>query len=72
MNFFVDKIYEPYLYSAVAHFDNPGLCCMLQPLFLFLSLQAVHEPLQAPQEYIDRYSWIKNKNRRTYAGKRST
>lgn len=39
-----------------------------KPLFLFLSLQAVHEPLQAPQEYIDRYSWIKNKNRRTYAG----
>ena len=42
---------------------------LLQPLFLFLSFQAVHTPLQAPQEYIDLYPDIENEDRRMLAGK---
>ena len=38
-----------------------------QPLFVYLPLQNVHGPTQAPQEYIDKYSFIKDKKRRTYA-----
>ncbi|KAK6181015.1 hypothetical protein SNE40_008962 [Patella caerulea] len=45
-----------------------------EPLFLYLPFQAVHSgnldehPLQAPQEYIDRFPNIQNMNRRTFAG----
>ena len=34
--------------------------------FTFLSLQAVHSPLQAPEEYIEMYRHIKDKRRRNY------
>lgn len=37
------------------------------PLFLYLPFQNVHFPVQAPQKYIDKYSFINNKIRRTYA-----
>ncbi|MFI3248363.1 MAG: sulfatase-like hydrolase/transferase [Rikenellaceae bacterium] len=37
------------------------------PFFLYLSYNAPHGPLQAPQEEIDRYSQIEDKKRRTYA-----
>ncbi len=39
-----------------------------KPLFIYLPYQSVHGPLQAPQEYIDRYSNIQDKNRRRFAG----
>ena len=38
-----------------------------KPLFLYLPFQNVHFPVQAPQRYIDKYSFINNKIRRTYA-----
>ncbi|UCD30351.1 MAG: arylsulfatase, partial [Planctomycetota bacterium] len=38
-----------------------------QPLFLYVPFNAVHAPLQAPQQYIDRYKHIENKKRSIYA-----
>ena len=38
------------------------------PLFLYLPFQNVHGPLQAPQKFVNKYKFIKNKRRRTYAG----
>ncbi|XP_068685136.1 arylsulfatase B-like isoform X2 [Montipora foliosa] len=38
-----------------------------KPLFLYLPFQNVHFPGQAPQKYIDKYSFIDDKQRRTYA-----
>jgi len=38
-----------------------------QPFFLFLSYNAPHTPLQATPEYLDRFSHISDRQRRTYA-----
>ena len=38
-----------------------------KPFFLFLSYNAPHGPLQATKKYLDRFSKIKDKKRRTYA-----
>ncbi len=38
-----------------------------RPLFLYVPFNAPHSPLQAPQEYLDRYSGITDNKRRTYA-----
>lgn len=37
------------------------------PMFLYLAFTAPHTPFQAPQEYLDRYPSIADKNRKTYA-----
>lgn len=38
-----------------------------RPFALVLAFQAVHAPLQAPAEWVAKYTWIKNKKRRTMA-----
>ncbi|MCP5119443.1 MAG: sulfatase-like hydrolase/transferase, partial [bacterium] len=38
-----------------------------RPLLLYVTFNAVHAPLQAPQAYVDRYPNIENPRRRTYA-----
>ena len=38
-----------------------------RPLFLYVPFNAPHTPLQAPQEYIDRYAHMPIKKRRIYA-----
>ena len=39
-----------------------------QPLFLYMAFQNVHFPVQAPQQYVNKYRFIKNDLRRHYAG----
>ena len=46
---------------------------LFQPMFLYMAYQAVHagngnDPIQAPQEYIDRFPYIANEKRRKFAG----
>ena len=41
--------------------------CYLQPMFLYLPFQAVHAPLEAPEEYINQYRHIKSSSMRIYA-----
>ncbi len=39
-----------------------------QPFFLYLAFNAVHTPMQALNDYAERFSGIEDKKRRTYAG----
>ena len=38
-----------------------------KPLFLYIAMQAVHSPLEAPAEWVAKYDWIKDSHRRTLA-----
>ena len=40
-----------------------------QPFFLYLAFQAVHSPVQAPQEFIDLYPDVEDPVRQEYLGK---
>ncbi|KAM9496737.1 arylsulfatase I [Clarias gariepinus] len=60
--------YSTHLYTRrvrkiLASHDPSG-----QPLFIYLSFQAVHTPLQCPKEYIYPYHGMGNVHRRKYAG----
>lgn len=52
---------------AVEIISSHGLNKSNQPLFLYLSYQAVHGRLQAPQRDIDRFAHVADEERRTYA-----
>lgn len=38
------------------------------PLFLYYALQSVHEPVQVPKNYTDKFAWVKDTKRRDYYG----
>ena len=38
------------------------------PLFLYMAFQNVHGPVQAPKKHVDKYTFIDDMLRRTYAG----
>ncbi|MCX6866998.1 MAG: sulfatase-like hydrolase/transferase [Verrucomicrobia bacterium] len=40
----------------------------VQPFFLYLAFNAVHTPMEAPDDYLARFPGIGDKNRRIYAG----
>ena len=39
-----------------------------QPLFLYMAFQNVHNPIQAPEEYVHKYDFINQRMRRVHAG----
>lgn len=39
-----------------------------KPIFIYMAWQAVHEPMQAPDSYLEPYAAIKDASRRIYAG----
>lgn len=39
-----------------------------QPLFLYMAFQNVHNPIQAPDKYVNKYDFINQKMRRVHAG----
>lgn len=73
-NFSVDGKYATKLFTdaAVELIDHHSMTTN-DPLFLMLSHLAPHagnedDPMQAPEEEIEKFKYIKNKNRRTLAG----
>nr|CAB3223224.1 arylsulfatase B-like [Phallusia mammillata] len=59
--------YSAHLYArkAIESIDRRNTS---QPMFLYLAFQSVHNPLQAPKEYVDQFEYINDRNRRTYGG----
>ncbi|KAK7481420.1 hypothetical protein BaRGS_00027376 [Batillaria attramentaria] len=55
-------VYQEHVRQLIASHDPAT------PLFLYLPLQSVHIPLQAPKEYTDMYPNLKTEGRRTFSG----
>jgi arylsulfatase A-like enzyme len=53
--------------EAVRFIERHANESVRRPFFLYLAFNAVHTPLQAPQEYLDRFPKITDTRRRTYA-----
>ncbi|XP_035208017.1 arylsulfatase I-like, partial [Stegodyphus dumicola] len=60
-------VYSTTLFASVAK-DLLSSHSPDEPLYLFLSFQSVHSPLQVPKAFEDRYSNIKDEKRRKYSG----
>ncbi|XP_065187652.1 arylsulfatase J-like isoform X2 [Sycon ciliatum] len=59
--------YSAYAFAAEAINIAKGHNATSGPLYLYLPFQSVHGPLQAPQRFVDMYSHIKDKKRRTFS-----
>ncbi len=62
-------VYSTELFAdqAIARIRDHSASGDVRPFFLYLAFQAVHSPLQAPQDWIDRYGWLRDGNRRVLA-----
>ncbi|XP_059170477.1 arylsulfatase B-like [Physella acuta] len=49
--------------NKIINENNPD-----NPLFMFIAFNSVHDPLQVPQPYLDKYPNIRDKNRRFISG----
>ena len=66
----VREIEDPELYTTLAYARRSADWIGRQqgkPWFLYLAWNAVHAPLQAPREYLDRFPQIRDEKRRTFA-----
>ena len=59
--------FEEYLTTALSRDAARFVTESDQPFFLYLSYNAPHSPLEAPREFLDKYTHIEDENRRTYA-----
>ena len=53
--------------NSEATLSDQGLI-RFQPLFLYLSFQAVHTPIKAPRKFVEMYLNVDDARRRTYLG----
>jgi arylsulfatase A-like enzyme len=66
----VREVKEPHFYTTLAYARRSAdwiECNKDKPWFLYLAFNAVHAPLQAPDEYLNRFRKIDDEKRRTYA-----
>jgi arylsulfatase A-like enzyme len=66
----VREVKEPHFYTTQAYARRSVdwiECNKDKPWFLYLAFNAVHAPLQAPDDYLDRFRKIEDEKRRTYA-----
>ena len=59
--------FDEYLTTALSRDAARFVSDLAEPFFLVLSYNAPHEPLEAPEELIERYAHIEDPERRTYA-----
>ncbi len=59
--------FNEYLTTALSRDAANFIKSSQQPFMLYLAYNAPHTPLQAPKKTIEKYKFIENKSRRTYA-----